>query len=209
LTHAHAAATIAEGTGDRKGCRMELYIVRHGHVDYRRAVDRYAVGLSPQGREQSERVAALCERWGIEFIVASTLVRAEQTADAIQARLPEAIRWDLDELGDVDIEERALNPLMSPRPSEWSADDKRLAYQRTWGRVTGALARLQVYARAHDLQRVALVTHESTANLVLLSFLGLDWRAAEATYVRLDWCSTSKLCIGDHTVEIDWVNRPS
>lgn len=188
---------------------MDFYLIRHGHVDYRRAVDRYAAGLSPVGMEQSRRVAARCREWGIEMVVASTMVRAEQTADAILEAVPSATRWDLDELQTVDVEEPALGPMRNPRAAHWTDEERRLAYERTWVRLMAALARIQLYAETYGLERIAIVTHDSDVNLLLLNWLGLDWRAAERVHLDMDWCASAKVVLEEGVTRIEWVNRPS
>lgn len=186
---------------------MEFYLIRHGHVDYRRAVDRFAVGLSPEGREQSERLAQQCREWDVQFIVASTMVRAEQTADAVARALPNVPRWDLDELAETGIEEQAVSPMMHPLQEHWTAEETALAYERTWVRVTAALARIEVYARAYGLERIAIIAHRDTVNLLVLNWLGLDWRALSTAQFDVDWCATTKVDVEDGAVRIAWVNR--
>ncbi|NLD73579.1 MAG: histidine phosphatase family protein [Chloroflexi bacterium] len=188
---------------------MHVYLVRHGHVDYGRAPDRYAAGLSEEGRAQSQRVAALCREWDIQLLVASTMVRAEQTADAIQALLPDIVRWDLDDLQEVGIEEPAIDPMMHPHPEQWTAEQRTLAYERTWTRVAATIARLEVYAGTYGVERVAVVSHQAVLNLMLLYWLGLDWRVADSTHFALDWCATAKVVVDEGLTRVEWVNRPS
>ncbi len=188
---------------------MQVYLIRHGHVDYARSVDRYAAGLSPQGLAESTRAARLCRDWGIQFLVASTTVCAEQTADAIHAEVPDAIRWDLDELQDIGIEEQTIDPMMHPHAEHWTAEQRLLAYERTWTRVTATVARLQVYTQTYGLDRLAIVSHQDVLNLLLLNRLGLDWRVADDIRFFWDYGATAKVVVEGGQAHIEWVNRPS
>lgn len=188
---------------------MDVYLIRHGHVDYGRAPDRLAAGLSPEGRAQAERVARLAKEWDVRLLAASTMVRAEQTADAIQALLPDIVRWDLDDLQEVGIEEQAIDPMMHPHAEHWSAEQRALAYERTWTRVAATIARMEVYTAAYGIERVAVVSHQAVLNLMLLYWLGLDWRVADSTHFALDWCATAKVVVGEGLTRIEWVNRLS
>ncbi len=65
-----------------------IYFVRHGEsVDNIRPIyQRPDAELSPDGLEQAEQIAARAENLSFEIIISSTLRRAYQTAEAIQAR---------------------------------------------------------------------------------------------------------------------------
>ena len=188
---------------------MDITLICTGHVAYHMAVDRYAAGLSPQGLAQSQRVARLCREWGVQLLVAGTMVSAEQTADAVHALIPDAARWDLDELQGIGIEEQAMNPMMHPHREHWTDDQRVLAYERTWARVTAALARIEVYCGTYGLEHVAIISHEGVLNMILLSWLGLDWRSADTVRFDLDGCATVRATLGDGPARIAWVNRPS
>jgi len=188
---------------------MEITLIRHGHVDYDRAIDRFAAGLSARGRAEAERAARQCAAWAVQLLVASTIVSSEQTADAILAAIPDAVRWDLDELQDVGIEEQAIDPLMHPLSEHWSEGQRALAYERTWVRVTSALARIEIYCRTYGLERVAIVAHQDVLNLILLYGLGLDWRQADRVRFSLDPGASVRLVVADGATRIDWMNRPA
>ncbi len=187
---------------------MEITLICHGHVAYEQAVDRFAAGLSRQGLADAARVARQCADWGVQFLVASTMVCAEQTADAIQAELPQIIRWDLDELQDVGIEEQAIDPLMHPHSEHWTDEQRALAYERTWVRISAALARIDVYCRTYGLERVGIVAHEDVLNLILLYWLGLDWLQADKMHFDLEGCATARAVFEDGFTRLAWVNRP-
>lgn len=64
---------------------MRIFLIRHGRQsDARCNVD---VDLAEEGRRQAEAVARRIERWGVEKLYSSDLIRARQTAEIINHRL--------------------------------------------------------------------------------------------------------------------------
>jgi broad specificity phosphatase PhoE len=187
---------------------MEVYLIRHGHVDDGPCIDPTAQRLSTEGLAQAERVAGLCAEWGIQLLCASTMRRTQEMADAIHARLPDALRWDLQELEDLNPDDLVGEPPPSALVSTWAEKQVRSARERAWVRVMASWARMEVYARARGLERVAIVAHTSTLGLLLLNWLGLDWRAMERLSLAFDGGATCRVTLsaGDQ-VHIDWINR--
>lgn len=186
---------------------MEIYLLRHGEEEPSSQFDPYGAVLSAEGRAQAARLGALCREWDVQFLVASHIVRAEQTADAIEAAVPGVLRWDLQELEEVNIEDLAYDPAAGPRLEDWTPEQLANGYRQAWGRVTAALARIELFARGNALERVAILAHETTINLLLFNWLGLDWRAAERVKLVVDYGATCKVTLADPVVRIEWVNR--
>ena len=46
---------------------MELYLARHGHVDYDHSIDLFATSLTELGQTQSLQLAEMCKRLDIRF----------------------------------------------------------------------------------------------------------------------------------------------
>jgi broad specificity phosphatase PhoE len=187
---------------------MEIYLIRHGHTDSRRAVDPYSPALSDQGKDQAARIAAQSQTWDIGLLCSSSMRRAAETTDIIGARLSQVERWDLDELEDLTLDDLMGEPTAGQLVSSWTPAQLRTAYRQAWSRISGALTRITLYAAANRLEAVAIVGHHSTISLLLLNWLGLDWRAMEQVDFRLDYCGSSKLTLdGSGRAHIDWINR--
>lgn len=187
---------------------MKIYLIRHGHTDSRRAVDPYSAPLSDQGQEQAQRIAAQCKSWDLGLLCSSSMQRAAETADIISSRLPQVERWDLDELEDLTRDDLMGEPTAGQLVASWTPAQLETAYRQASSRIIGALTRIQLYADANELDAVAIVGHHSTINLLLLHWLGLDWRAMEEVDFRLDFGGSSRVTLdGSGKASIDWINR--
>lgn len=185
---------------------MEFYLIRHGEADMSRATDPYTPPLSAEGRAQAERLAEACARWGIQFLCASTMRRAQETADAITARLPNILRWDLEDLEDVTRDDLPYEPTAGQWASTWSEDQRERAFRQVWSRVMAALARIEIYAQANQIERIAIVGHGSTITLLLYNWLGLDWRARSRLEFAVAPGRSCRLTVDGERVRIDWIN---
>src|SRR5262245_54806025 len=81
---------------------MKLYLIRHAEAESAAATDADRE-LTEKGREEARRLAKACQRLGLRFdaVVASPLVRAQQTAEELLAFLgdPKPALHTLDEIG--------------------------------------------------------------------------------------------------------------
>ncbi|HHX65008.1 MAG TPA: histidine phosphatase family protein [Chloroflexi bacterium] len=187
---------------------MDIYLIRHGEADRIGAPDPYALPLTPLGRAQAARVAEQCREWDVRFVCASTMRRAQETADAITGILPDVLRWDLEELEDMNLDDLLGSPGAGHLVSTWNEDQLRLGRERTWVRVTAAWARIELYAAQYGLERVAIVSHDTVLTFLLFSRLGLDWRDCTRLDVRLDPGASCKVTLQEgKPVRIQWVNR--
>lgn len=190
---------------------MEVYLIRHAEVDYAGVADPSTVRLTPRGEEQARRVAEQMAEWDIQFLCASTMIRAEMTADAVSERLPDLLRWDLEELEELSLSDMEGQPMATPRPSTWTPELIRFGLERVWVRVMAAWARIQIYAQTYGIERVAIISHGYVIKLLLLNWLGYDWRAHDRFRFPVDFASSSKITLidGDEgtIVQLDWLNR--
>lgn len=192
---------------------MEIYLIRHAEVDYAGVADPSAVRLTPNGEEQARRVAEQCAAWDIQFLCASTMIRAEMTADAVSARLPDLLRWDLEELEEMSVADLEGQPMAGPLVSTWTPELLRFGLERTWVRVMAAWARIHIYAETYGIERVAIIGHGYVIKLMLLNWLGYDWRANDRFRFPVDFASSTRVTLdeGDAapgtTVQFDWINR--
>lgn len=187
---------------------MEIYLIRHAEVDYAGVADPSAVRLTPHGEEQARRVAEQVATWDIQLLCASTMIRAEMTADAISDRLPDLLRWDLEELEELSVADLEGQPTAGPLTSTWTPELLRFGLERTWVRVMAAWTRIGIYAETYGIDRVAIVSHGYVIKLMLLNWLGYDWRANDRFRFPVDFASSTRVTLGDgDTVQFDWLNR--
>jgi broad specificity phosphatase PhoE len=187
---------------------MQYYLLHHGQAQaLATTIDPYSASLTPEGLGQAERLATLCQEWDIRFLCASTMHRAQQAADAIHAALPEVMRWDLSELEDLTIDDLQGAPSPGPQAHLWPPRLLRLGHEQAWIRVMAALARIQLYAETYGLERVAILSHETVLQLLLLNWLGLDWRALDHLQLALEPGATASVIVQDASARISWLNR--
>lgn len=190
---------------------MEIYLIRHAEVDYARATDPATVRLTPRGVEQAKRVAEHLAERDVQLLCASTMVRAEMTADAVTDRLPDLLRWDLEELEEMSAADMEGQPEAGPLTSTWNPEMVRLGLERTWVRVMAAWTRIRIYAETYGIERVAIITHGYVIKLMLLNWLGYDWRAHDRYRFPVDFASCTRVTLddadGETTVQFDWLNR--
>jgi broad specificity phosphatase PhoE len=120
------------------------------------------------------------------------MARAQQTADAIHQRLPGLVRWDLEELEELSMEDLLYNPAVGPLVSTWTTEQRVAGLERVWVRLMAVWARVQLYAQNNGLERVVIVGHRYTTLLFLLHFLGLDWSAYPALDIAVEPGSVSR-----------------
>ena len=137
----------------------------------------------------------------------SSMLRSQETADAITDKMPELTRWDLDELEDLTTDDLMGDPTASRLTSRWSHEQYVRGLQRMWSRVMPVWTRVQIYAQRRGLERVAFLGHATVLRLLLLNWLGLDWRAIPTLKLCLDHGSSSRLTLDDQHVTVDWINR--
>ena len=186
---------------------MEIYLVRSGEADRARAVDPYSATLTPRGEAQAGAIAGQCEHWGVQFLLASLADRAQQTADTIHERVPGALRWDLEELEGLTLDDLMGDPSASHLVSTWSEEQVWLGLERLWIRVMAIWTRIELYARTNSLERVAIVAHGSVLQSLLLNWLGLDWSRGRALHLDVDHGATCKIRLDEGLVRVEWINR--
>ncbi len=187
---------------------MQFTLIRHGQADAARSHDPYSPRLTELGHQQAARVAEQCAGWGIQFLCASTMQRAQETSDAISEAMPRLLRWDLQELEDLTLEDLDLDPTASHLASTWTPAQLDYAFKRGWVRIMAALARIQIYAAANGIERVAIVAHGSTLTLLLLNWLGADWSARHRLTLDTANGATCRVDVAaDGAITIGWLNR--
>jgi broad specificity phosphatase PhoE len=187
---------------------MEFYLIRHAETDAGRAPDPYSVPLSPRGQEQAQRLAARSRAWGLQMLCVSATRRDMDTADPIADALPDLVRWDLEELEDLSLDDLNYEPGAGHLVETWNETQLENGLISLWGRLTAAYARIQVYAQTYGLERVGVVADERVLNLLLAYWLGLDWRLlqqARLSFAESPVCRVT-LAEGEQAV-IAWLDK--
>ena len=187
---------------------MLFYLIRCAETNSSRVPDPYSAHLSPHGIERAGALARLCRQWGIQFLCASTLTRAQEMADTIEGQVPGIERWDLEELEDLNVDDLMGEPTAGPLAPMWTDEQRRQGESRLWTRVMASLARIQIYAQRQSHAHVALVSHETVLHLLLLNWLGRDWRESQRSHLAMAPGSVSLVSVDPQgAATIEWLNR--
>ena len=182
---------------------MQIRLICHGQTDADRANDPNSVALTVLGLRQAQQLARDCQEWGIQFLSASTMLCAQQTADAFSDSMPTLLRWDLQEFEDLSVDDLMGEPSASHRLASWSSEQLARGDVRMSTRVMAALARIRLYAKAHGIERVAIIAHKRTLGLLLANWLDL-----ECPNFVMEPAATSQIYLdSEDCAVIDWANR--
>jgi broad specificity phosphatase PhoE len=173
-----------------------VYLIRHGQTDWNREkifrglADR---PLSQEGREEAEAVARFLARERIQFIYASPLKRAMETAEPLaRARglkveiLPGVIDLDFGEWSGLPMKEvkdkypRVFDDFMKrPEKAVFPGGETLAQAQQR------AMAGIRAVAGIHPEETIAVVTHRVICKVVILGILGLGvsqfWEISQDT----------------------------
>lgn len=189
---------------------MDIYLIRHAHVDYGegKAITAYNP-LTPLGHQMAARLAARCEEWQLQYLFVSTMLRAQQTADAITARLPQLPRLDMPAFEEASIKDLAGYPGEPPPEDLLKWDESHYVYANTRmaQRVAAGWQEVCRIMRERGLERAAIVAHGGPLNFLLRHFQGCDGAGLlQSVWFELDWTSTSCLRLAPGRNWIRWVN---
>ena len=188
---------------------VDVYLLRHAHVDYTPPAQiTQHVPLTPLGKQMAERLAERCCEWDLQYLFASPMRRARQTADAISRRLPDLPRLDLVELQESCLRDLEGFPGELPPEDMHTWEDAHYAYAnaRMWERIERVWTRITSMIEIEGLERVAVVSHGGPINALLRRFLGEDVVRLRTCWFYLDWSTTSCLRYTDAGRWIRWVN---
>ena len=187
---------------------MDVFLVRSAESDSGSVTDPYSAPLTARGRAQAKHIGQMGRDWDVQFLCASTMRRAQDTADILAPAWPQAVRWDVQEIEDVNVDDLMGDPTASHLTSTWSDEQRARAGERVWIRTMAALVRIQIYAEANGLSRVAIVSHALPLQFLLLNWLGHDWQALNQIGIALDHGSASRVLLGRNgSARIEWINR--
>ncbi|MHB1294040.1 MAG: histidine phosphatase family protein [Anaerolineae bacterium] len=189
---------------------VDVYLFRHAHVDYTPPVAITAHNpLTPLGRRMAARLAEHCDTLKLECLFASTLTRAQQTADAITQRFPSMPRIDLPEFAETNLDDLTHFPgeLPDEDMNRWQYEHLVFGTTRTFERVVRGWQVVCNTVAAQGLQRVGIVSHGNALSALLHHFLGAESQATPAHWFMFDWASTSCLRQEGDRRTVLWVNE--
>jgi broad specificity phosphatase PhoE len=186
---------------------LDVFLLRHAHVDYAPPAQITAHNpLTPLGRQMATRLAQRCAEWDLQYLFVSTMLRAQQTGDAISERLPGLPRLDmaeLEEIGVADLEGYAHPPCPEDL-GRWTNRHFEYARPRSWERVRAGWERVLRVAEHGALERVAILSHEGPLNTMLSFFMGEDAYRPRTWWCAFGWTATSCL---RYTPEDSWMQK--
>ena len=164
-----------------------VFLIRHG-ATILTAEDRFAgatnVDLSEEGREQARRLSFRLSTEKISAVYASPMSRTVETASIIAAphKLPVQTRSELKEISHGRWEGLTRREVEAKFPEEAAAWEKDpytsspLCGESGLAVTARALPALVEIVRAHQGQKVVVVSHKATIRLLMSSLLGFDPR---------------------------------
>ncbi len=163
----------------------EIYLIRHVQTEgnlFRVMQGHYDGAVTALGFRQVDMLAERFRDTPVDALYSSDLHRTRVTASALQRTRPLELHtdprlreinvgpWERRFFGDLLYEQPALVETFLRHPSVWRLDGA-----ETFADVTArACAALEEIARAHDGQRVAVVSHGVTIRCLLSRVLGLS-----------------------------------
>ncbi len=187
----------------------DIYLFRHSHVDYTPPNRITAHNqLTPLGHCMAERLAQRCDDWDLQYLFVSTMLRAQQTADAISERFHDLPREDLPEFAESSVDDlAAFEGVLPPEDlREWESEHHTYANARLLERVTVGFEKVLHTMAVHGLERVAIVSHGGPINFLLRHFLGATEPGPVRTWFYLDWATTCCLRTSEERRWVRWVN---
>lgn len=175
---------------------VDIFLFRHAHVDYAPPAQNIAdTPLTLLGHRMSARLAERCDEWDLQHLFVSTMLRAQQTADAISQRFPDIPRLDMPEFEETSIKDLEGYPGALP-PEDLNAwEIERWIYARIprKERVEAGWEKVRHITDELGLERVAIISHFGPLNVLLRLFLSEDADCLRDCWFDLDWTSTSCL----------------
>ena len=188
---------------------MHIYLICHAETtEPNQVTDPYSAELTLQGLERARALAEQCERWGVQLLAVSNMLRAQQTADAIHQKLPNAIRWDSDDLEDVNLDDLFPDPIATHHVSTWTPEQFQRGLESAWNRAMSLWTRLMIFGDANALESAALVANARIIRLMLLNAIGHDWQDYDKLVFGMTVGSTTHLeLLPSGQITVDWINR--
>lgn len=164
--------------------RMQIYLIRHGRQSSN--LCNVNVDLSGEGHRQAELVSERMRQYGIERLYASTLLRAQQTAEHIGQvlKLPVITAKDIQEIdfgawtGISDVE---LDKLYCEEREAYRKGLKDICYpggesgESCYQRYKKGMDWIVTDAKEKNASSIAIVSHGSAMRAFLCGILGISF----------------------------------
>ncbi len=157
---------------------MKLYIARHGQTQLNledRVCGSTDIPLTETGLQQAQKLADNCENLNIDIIIASPMVRAQQTAKAVAERLNLPVITD-SRLREQDFGRWEKHPR---KATDYQAEKRRYFSNHNGGESVLKLAQ-RVYNAMDDIistygdKNVLIVCHGGVARTVRSYFMDME-----------------------------------
>lgn len=147
---------------------MNIYLIRHGRQCSN--LCNVDVELSPEGHRQAQLVAKRLKNYQIEGLYASALIRAQQTAEHIKEELHLPIHT-IAQIAEIDFgdwtgkEDAYLNTQFAAQRHDYAYGLSDIRYpngesgESCYLRFKEGMEQIVLHAKAHRLERIAVVTH--------------------------------------------------
>ena len=189
---------------------VDIYLLRHAHVDYTPPNPITAHNaLTPLGQRMALRLAQRCRQFELDLLIASPLRRTQETAAAIRATCPSIPYLLMPEFAEVSITDLAAYDGEAPADDMHTWEDGHWEHGNTrmWQRVTQGWERLRRIAEERGAERVALVTHGGPLNVIIRHVLGWDEPIRLRTaWLHFDYTATSCVRYTDGWQGVVWLN---
>ncbi len=181
---------------------MRLYLIRHGRQNNKLCNSN--VELSPQGRRQAQLVSYRLQKYGVQALYSSELIRAKETAQIINnvLQVPYETKAGLQEICFGDLENRsdamnhrdfaeffaAFDALTEdiPYPGGENGAD-------VYRRGMPALQEIIEKAEEQGLERIAIVTHGVWIRSMIAGLIGRDFTVKSLVGKQLENVSITEL----------------
>ena len=179
---------------------VDVYVMRHSHVNYGPGVT--IAEDNPLTRLGWRLAARLAERsigWDLQHLFVSTMPRAMQTAEEVLSANPGLPMTAMAGLRETSLADMGDYPGAPPSRDlrDWDVDQFLFASQRLLERVEAAWAAIEGVVREGGLERVGIVAHGGSINMLLRLFQGYQSADLTRCWFELDWTGLSVLRYGE------------
>lgn len=173
---------------------VDVFLMRHSHVDYGPGVSITEHNpLTPLGHRLAVLLAERAMVWDLQHLFVSTMTRARQTAEAILQRIPDLPHTEMDGLRETNAVD-LVGWSGAPYDDDmrvWSQEHFDYANRRMFDRVRQAWEAIQATAAEQGLERVGVVAHGGSINMILRVFQGMENSDSWPCFFEIDWTAVS------------------
>ncbi len=175
---------------------VDVFLMRHSHVDYSpEVVITTRNPLTPLGHRLADLLAQRAVSWDLQHLFISTMTRAQQTAEALLRRMPDLPHTDMPGLAESHAADLEGFPggAYADDVRTWSPEQFTYANRRLFERVSASWQRIQAVVSDEGLERVGVVAHGGSINMLLRVFQGMQSSDIWTCFFEIDWTAVTVL----------------